>query len=99
MKQQQNNMKNKTWKIKNVHNASIKLIIGTAQVNSLGLMLEPGMSVICSPKQTPVMDAQTRRKLIDVDRNFDNTLYNLELGVKYNDEQIEEAKLKTAEIK
>lgn len=72
------------WKITNLSNQNAKLIISTASNLSKGLILRPGEFCLSNPKQTPVMDAQIRRKLITVDKQFDNSEYNLKIGEVYN---------------
>lgn len=96
------------WKITNLSNQNAKLIISTASNHSKGLILRPGEFCISKPKQTPVMDAQIRRKLIQVDKSFDNTKYDFKLGEAYNleilnnydskIEQDEDDKMKQAKI-
>lgn len=84
------------WKIKNVATQAVKIVVSTASIRSVGIKLNPGDSVICLPRQTPTIDAQFRRKLIEIDKNFDNELYGLAMGIVYNDSQIEEMKMKKA---
>lgn len=72
------------WKITNLSNQNAKLIVGTAPNHSKGLILRPGEFCLSNPKQTPVMDAQIRRKLITVEKDFDNTKYNFEIAKAYN---------------
>lgn len=71
------------WKVTNLSNQPSKLIIGLSPSTSKGLILNPGQFCICTPKQTPVMDAQIRRGLISVEKNFDNSLGNFEIGKTY----------------
>lgn len=72
------------WKITNLSNQNAKLIISTASNHSKGLILRPGEFCLSRPKQTPVMDAQIRRKLITVDKNFDNSKFQIKLGEAFN---------------
>lgn len=60
-----------------------KLIVSIAPNQSKGLMLNPGEFCLSRNTQTPVMDAQIRRGLIEVDKYFDNTKYNLKIGTVY----------------
>lgn len=71
------------WKITNLSNKPSKLIVGLSSNQSKGMILNPGEFCICTPKQTPVMDAQIRRGLISVDKNFDNSLTKFEIGKPY----------------
>ena len=76
------------WKITNLSNQNAKLIVSTASNHSKGLILRPGEFCISKPKQTPVMDAQIRRKLIQVDKDFNNNEYQFKLGEAYNLEML-----------
>lgn len=71
------------WKISNLSGRPAKIIISLAPNQSKGMILNPGEFCICRNTQTPVMDAQVRRKLIQVEKNFDNSIYNLEIGKSY----------------
>jgi hypothetical protein len=92
------------WKITNLSNQNAKLIVSTAPNHSKGLILRPGEFCLSNPKQTPVMDAQIRRNLITVDKNFDNSNYLFNVGEAYSLEvlnkliQQEEDKMKQAKI-
>jgi len=72
------------WKITNLSTQNAKLIVSTASNQSKGLILRPGEFCLSNPKQTPVMDAQIRRKLITVDKGFDNSKYNFKVAEAYN---------------
>jgi len=92
------------WKITNLSNQNAKLIVSTAPNHSKGLILRPGEFCLSKPKQTPVMDAQIRRNLITVDKNFDNSKYLLKIAEAYSLEvlnkliQDEEDKMKQAKV-
>lgn len=86
----------KTWKIKNICNQAVKLVISTSQKSSVGLKLEPGEFVISLPKQTPAMDAQMRRQVINVDRQFDNEIYEFEMGKTYSQTEFDEKEMEIA---
>lgn len=92
------------WKITNLSNQNAKLIVSTAPNHSKGLILRPGEFCLSNPKQTPVMDAQIRRNLITVDKNFDNSNYEFKIGEAYNLDILnnmilqEEDKMKKAKI-
>lgn len=72
------------WKISNLSNRPSKLIVSISPNQSKGLMLNPGEFVVARNTQTPVMDAQIRRKLIQVEKDYDNTRFNLEIGKVYS---------------
>lgn len=92
------------WKISNLANRNAKIIISLAPNQSKGMILSPGEFCICRNTQTPVMDAQIRRKLIEVDKEFDNSVYNFEIGKAYpitllnQMNQEEQAKMEQARI-
>jgi hypothetical protein len=72
---------------------------------SKGLILKPGEFCLSTSKQTPVMDAQVRRKLITVEKNFDNSAFDLKVGEVYSVDFLnkllkeeEEDKMKQARI-
>lgn len=80
-----------------------KLIISIAPSQSKGLILNPGDFCVARATQTPVMDAQIRRSLIQVEKDFDNSAFNFEIGKVYPLTsytqmaiQIEEDKMKKA---
>lgn len=74
----------KTWKIENVSNQRVKIVVNLGPSNSKGLILNPGQFCISNAKQTPAIDAQKRRKLLSIDEGFDNSNYNFILGQSYN---------------
>ena len=76
-----------TWKIKNISNVSVRFAcrIGMA---SKGIILEPNKLCIVDPQLTATIDSQVRRKFIEIDREFDNTKYRLELGIPFSEEKI-----------
>jgi hypothetical protein len=92
------------WKITNLSNQNAKLIVSTAPNHSKGLILRPGEFCLSNPKQTPVMDAQIRRNLITVDKDFDNSNYLFKIGEAYSLEtlnklvQEQEDKMRQAKI-
>lgn len=72
------------WKISNMSNMPSKLIVSIAPNQSKGLILNPGEFCLSRSTQTPVMDAQIRRKLIEIEKDFDNSKFNLEIGKVYS---------------
>lgn len=85
------------WKIKNISEHAVKLVVSTSSVHSVGIKLMPGESVYCLPRQTPSIDAQSRRRLLEIDKNFDNNIYGLTMGQAYTDTVLEEMKMKKAQ--
>ena len=72
------------WKIKNANNSSVKIAVAKSNTVTVGVFLKPGEFCICDSRMTASIDAQERRKFIEVDRNFDNDL-KLKLGEVYNE--------------
>ena len=72
------------WKISNLSNRQAKLIVSLSQNQSKGLILQPGEFCVSRNMQTPVMDAQIRRNLVEVDKSFDNSKFKLEIGKVYS---------------
>lgn len=74
-----------TWKIKNISEGPVKISIALGGNNNPGLILNPGEMVLSVDRLTAPLDAQERRKAVEVDRNFDNTTLNLPLGTAMMD--------------
>ena len=74
-----------TWKIKNIANSPVKLSVALGANNNPGIILKPGEIVLSIDRLTAPLDAQERRKVIEVDRNFDNSVLNLPLGTAMMD--------------
>jgi len=69
-----------TWKIKNITENPVKLSIALGGANNPGIILQPGEIVLSINKLTAPLDAQERRGVVEVDRDFDNETLNLPLG-------------------
>lgn len=69
-----------TWKIKNISPAPVKISIALGGAMNPGIILKPGEVVLSLDRLTAPLDAQERRKIIEVDRNFDNSELKLPLG-------------------
>ncbi len=87
----------KYWKLKNVINKMVTVVVSTSSNSSKGVRLEPNQFILCISKQTPTMDAQIRRNFITVDKEFDNELYGFEVGVVYDESTLDSKKLEIAE--
>jgi len=74
-----------TWKIKNVSGEPVKVSVALGANNNPGIILNPGDMVLSIDRLTAPLDAQERRKKIEVDRDFDNTELNLPLGKTMKD--------------
>ena len=84
-----------TWKIKNISKEPVKISIALGGKNNPGLILNPGEMVLSIDRITAPLDAQERRKKINIDRHFDNSELNLPLGQAMKD--IDEALSETEE--
>jgi hypothetical protein len=80
------------WKIKNTNSNPVKIAVAKSNTVTVGIFLKPGEFCVCDSRMTASIDAQERRKFIEVDRSFDNNL-KLKLGEVYN----ESALIKAAE--
>jgi len=87
----------KYWKVTNSFDKPVKVVVSTASSASVGIKLEPNQFIVCSPRQTPTMDAQLRRKFITVEKDFDNDAYGFNMGVAYDASVLEAKKLEIAE--
>ena len=79
------------WKIKNLSNDTVKIAASKSNTVTIGLILKPGEFCICEPRMTTSIDAQERRKLISIDKSYDNTL-KLTLCECYNESVLAKAK-------
>lgn len=82
------------WKIKNTNSNPVKIAIAKSNTVTVGLFLKPGEFCVCDSRMTASIDAQERRKFIEVDRSFDNSL-KLKLGEVYNESALEQASKET----
>ena len=87
----------KTWKIQNITNSPVKVSIILSSTSSKGLFLKPHEFCIAAPHATSSMGMQATRKLITVDKNFDNSELGLEIGVSLKESDIEAKKLSKLE--
>jgi len=69
-----------TWKIKNISSSPVKISIALGGAMNPGIILKPGEIVLSSDRLTAPLDAQERRKVVEVDRTFDNSELKLPLG-------------------
>jgi len=87
----------KTWKIQNISEAPVKVSMILSSTTSKGLILKPGEFCIAAPSPTSSMGMQATRKLITVDKDFDNSEYGFAMGVALKESIITEAKLSKLE--
>jgi len=82
----------KHWKLTNTCSSKVRLAVTVGPAQSVGIMLNPGESVICNPQRTPSMDAQIRRNFVALDSEFDNDMYGVELGKVYTTSELDQKK-------
>ena len=82
------------WKIKNISTAPVKLAAAKSNTVTIGVILKPGEFTICDSRMTASIDAQSRRKLISIDKNFDNDL-KLQLCEAYSESKLAQATKET----
>lgn len=70
----------KTWKIKNTSENPVKVSIALGGNNNPGVILNPGEMVLSIDRLTGPLDAQSRRGVVEIDEDFDNSKLNLPLG-------------------
>jgi len=83
------------WKINNISKHTVKFVVTISSQNSIGVQVEPGQFVL-SVIKTPHIDAQWRRKLVSIENNFDNSVYQLEIGKPYDESVLEDLKMQQA---
>lgn len=76
------------WKIKNTSNIDVKLAVKIASNRSNGVILKPGEFCISLPQLTAAIDAQSRRRLISIEKDFKND-YSLEIGKNYSESELD----------
>lgn len=81
------------WKLTNKCSSKVRFVVTVGPAQSVGLILNPGDSVMCNPQRTPSMDAQIRRNFIELDKNFDNDMYGMELGKVYTQAELDQKKM------
>lgn len=82
------------WKIKNTSTAPVKLAAAKSNTVTIGIILKPGEFCVCDSRMTASIDAQERRKFIEVDRNYNNDL-KFQLCECYNESKLIQAKKET----
>ncbi len=91
---------NTYWKVTNKQDANTKVAVATASNGSIGLILKPNQFCICKPQMTKMLNAQSKHKLISIDKEYNNE-YGYETGVAFDEGYIPEdhAKRKVEEYK
>ena len=86
-----------TWKIQNITDSPVKVSMILSSTTSKGIILKPHEFCIAAPHATSSMGMQATRKLINVDKSFDNTEFGFAMGVAINESVLTEAKLSKLE--
>ena len=82
------------WKIKNLSTAPVKIAAAKSNTVTVGVIIKPGEFCVCDSRMTSSIDAQERRKFIEVDRSYDNSL-KFNLCECYSESKLEQAKKET----
>ena len=78
------------WKINNTSTQTVKVAVAKSNQVTIGLILKPGEFCISDSRMTSSIDAQERRQLIKIDRDFSNDL-KLKLCECYSDTKLSQA--------
>lgn len=82
------------WKVKNVSKAPVKIAGAKSNTVTIGIILKPGEFCVCDSRMTSSIDAQERRKFIEIDRNYSNDL-KFKLCECYDESKVALAKKET----
>lgn len=77
----------KYWKIKNISTQPVNFVCAIPNSGSKGILLQPGECVITNDfgRKTSTLGVQERRKVIQIEENFNNDLYNFPLYENLNE--------------
>jgi hypothetical protein len=80
----------KYWKIKNISKKPVNFVCAMPNSGSKGVLLQPEECVITHDfgKKTSTLGVQERRKLIQIEENFNNDLYNFSLYENLNESEV-----------
>jgi hypothetical protein len=79
----------KFWKITNKQGVNTKVAIATASNGSIGLILKPNQFCICKPQMTKMLDAQSKRGFVSIERDYGND-YGYDTGVAFDEGYVPE---------
>ena len=88
-------MDNNIWKITNTEKIkdSIKTTVRIENTTTIAVFIGPGEFVLAMPYKTSQLEAQSlKRNFLKIEKNFDNSYLNLELGKVYKEDQVESIK-------
>lgn len=71
------------WKITNISNERIKVALAKNNTTTIGVILDPNQFCVCDSRMTSSLDAQSKRKFLEIETEYSNTL-NLELCLAYD---------------
>ena len=78
-------MNRKLWKIKNISTRQIKVAVATSSHSAPGVILQAGQFCLSIAQMTAPIDVQTKRGFVEVFKEFDNSLLNLEMAKAYDE--------------
>ena len=85
------------WKIQNISEGNVKVSMILSSTTSKGIILKPGEFCIAAPHATSSMGMQATRRLIEVDKTFNNDDYGFEMGEAIHESVLEALKLSKLE--
>lgn len=82
------------WKIKNISTAPVKIAAAKSSEVTIGIIMKPGEFCVCDSRMTASIDAQERRKFIQIERSYNNDL-KLKLCECYDESKVSQAAKET----
>jgi len=90
-------MKKEYWKIKNITTKPVNFVAAMPSCGSKGVLLQPGETIITeavkingTPVKTATLGVQERRRIVEIEYNFNNDLYNLATNVNLKTTVVED---------
>lgn len=80
------------WKIKNITNKPVNFVCAMPNSGSKGILLQPGQCIITNSfgVKTSTLGVQERRRLVEIQDNFNNDLYKFNLYENLNELEVSE---------
>lgn len=85
------------WKIKNISKVRVPVAVAAGSAASKGVILEPGQFCLGEGRITSSLDAQSRRKFIEIEKAFDNSILELKIGEAFEETSLIAASEKVAD--
>ncbi len=85
------------WKIKNISKVRVPVAVAAGSAASKGVIMEPGQFCLGEGRITSSLDAQSRRKFIEIEKGFDNSILDLKIGETYEESALIIASKKISE--